>query len=154
MVDNKVDRIPRENATREKTARAETWRPASAVPEVADKPGYTHRWVRKSLYGRLDPTNLSKKRREGWEPCRLADYPELEPFVDREAANSELIEIGGLVLHRLSIEMKRARDAYHQRRNQDEITAAEAMYGQQAAVDSRMPIFKDNKTNTKFGSGQ
>lgn len=154
MAEIKVDRMPRDNTTREKTARVESWKPASAVPAVEDRPGYRHRWVRKAMYGQLDPTNLSKKRREGWEPCRLEDYPELSDFVDADTKNSGLCEIGGLVLHRLSIEKVRARNEYYATRNQNELKAAEAMYGQQAGVDSRMPIFKDNKSNTKFGSGQ
>jgi hypothetical protein len=152
--DIKVDRSPRENATREKTARPTSWKPASAIPEVTDRIGYRHRWIRKSMYGQLDPTNLSKKRREGWEPCRLEDYPEIEEFIDPDAKNSGLIEIGGLVLHRLSSERAKARAEYYANRNQQELKSAEAMYSAQAGVNPAMPIFKDNKSNTKFGSGE
>jgi hypothetical protein len=150
----KVDRTPRDSATREQTARPTSWKPASAVPAVDDRPGWKHRWIRKAMYGQLDPTNLSKKRREGWVPCQLNDYPELRGFIDPESEASGMIEIGGLVLHRISVETSRARQEYYAERNQQEIRAAEAMYANQAGATSTMPLFKDNKSHTKFGSGQ
>lgn len=150
---NPVKRLDREAETRSQTARPTTWKPASAIPEVAERPGYKHRWIRKAIYGVADPTNLSKRRREGWEPCRLEDYEELKDFVDPDARNSGLVEIGGLVLHRIGEEIAKKMADYYAGLNQQAVKSAEAMYASQANADSRMPIFKENKTSVKFGSG-
>jgi hypothetical protein len=155
MTDTKpVVRTPRDAETREQQARPVTWKPASALPDVTPRPGYTHKWVRKTFNGVHDSNNLSKKRREGWEPVKIEEYPELKEYVDPDARNSGLVEIGGLILHRLSAEMQKARQQYLSQRNRQDLQSAEAMYQSQAGAVSSMPIFKDNKSKTSFGSGE
>ena len=70
-------RIPRDLTTRDVTQRPQTWMPPQNLPEPNPRPGWVHRWIRTSLMGQNDPTNASAKMREGWEPVRAEDYPEL-----------------------------------------------------------------------------
>jgi hypothetical protein len=51
--------------------------PSSALPDPTPEPGYVYRWIATHVLGQADPTNVSKKMREGWEPVKAADHPEL-----------------------------------------------------------------------------
>ena len=91
-------RIPRELEVREKQVAKKNWAPADRLPEPHEVEGYGHRWIRKSTMGVADPTNLSKNLREGWELCKLSEYPELQLAVDASSASSDMVEVGGLLL--------------------------------------------------------
>lgn len=147
------DNTTREDELRQGTRKIVQWRPASALPEIPEVPGWRFRFVRKSIYGAADPTNMSKKRREYWVPVALSEMPGLEDFVDPDARNSGLVEIGGLILHKMPEEMARAREAFYRNRSNTEIAAAEAQYREQARPVSSMEIFSQNKSEVKFGSG-
>ena len=75
MVDNQTQkRTNRALETREQETRPMTWKPASTLPVPQEQEGYKFRWIRRSMMGQEDPTNVSKKRREGWEPVRAEDH--------------------------------------------------------------------------------
>ena len=57
--------------------RTESWRPPETLPTPDFRAGWSHRWVRTATMGLSDPTNISSKLREGYEPCKAEDYPEL-----------------------------------------------------------------------------
>lgn len=142
----------RELETREKLTTAKAWKPADKLPEPHEVEGYGHRWVRKSIMGQPDPTNMSKNMREGWEPCKLSEYPELQLSVDASSANSDLIEVGGLVLCRMPKEMIRQRDAYFGNANVSQMESVDSSYMKEN--DPRMPLFAEKKSQTSFGRGQ
>jgi hypothetical protein len=93
-----LSRLSRGSQDRESTARPMMWKPAALLPDPDRQEGWEYKWIRKSIMGVSDPTNMSRSLREGWEPCRLEDHPELMLAVDGDAKNSGLIEVGGLVL--------------------------------------------------------
>ena len=72
------NRINRELETRERTVLA---RGLGQRPEVLPSPnpeaGYDYHWVRVSTQGHVDATNVSSKLREGWEPVKASDHPEI-----------------------------------------------------------------------------
>jgi hypothetical protein len=93
---------------------------------------------------------MSGKLREGWEPVRAEDYPELM-LESNQAGN---IEIGGLVLCKIPSEFMEQRNAYYntQARAQME-SVTNTLFRDN---DPRMPLFKEHKTETSrsaFGSG-
>lgn len=145
------NRTPRDLEVREKQVAKKQWKPADRLPDPHEVEGYGHRWVRVSTMGVADPTNLSKSLREGWEPCKLSEYPELQLSVDVGAANSEQILIGGLLLCRMPREMIAQREAYYGRTNVSQMESVDSSYMKEN--DPRMPLFADKKTQTSFGRG-
>jgi hypothetical protein len=150
MAETRTERsiATRETETRERKVRQ--WQPASILPEPNPVPGFAHRWVRISILDKADPTNMSGKLREGWEPVRAEDYPELM-LESNQAGN---IEIGGLVLCKIPSEFMEQRNAYYntQARAQME-SVTNTLFRDN---DPRMPLFKEHKTETSrsaFGSG-
>ena len=70
------NRTPRDNVSREKQARA-VYVPPTALPDPTPEPGYVYRWVATHVLGQAEPTNVSRKFRDGWEPVKAVDHPEL-----------------------------------------------------------------------------
>ena len=66
--------------------------------------GYKFRWVRTAINGQSDVRNVSVRRREGWEPCRAEDHPELALSLDDSSKQSGNVEIGGLMLCKAPVE--------------------------------------------------
>ena len=73
----KQNRLARELDSRVTMQRPTTWRAPETLPSPDPRPGWAHRWVRISILGTSDPSNISSKLREGYEPCKADDYPEL-----------------------------------------------------------------------------
>ena len=77
-------RANRETETRAKVERPRTWAPPTLLPDPDPEAGYKFRWVRVSTMGQNDPRNVSSKLREGWEPVRAADHPEISMYLDND----------------------------------------------------------------------
>ena len=71
----KQNRLARAMEDRTVTQRPTAWRPPETLPSPDDRPGWTHRWIRISTLGTADPSNISSKLREGYEPCKAEEYP-------------------------------------------------------------------------------
>ena len=69
------NRLARELDTRQVMQRPEAWRPPEVLPSPDPREGWSHRWVRTATMGAADPSNISSKLREGYEPCKAEDYP-------------------------------------------------------------------------------
>ena len=146
------ERISRDRLTRDTETRPTSWKPADLLPDPKYDPNYEFRYVRKSTMGQTDPTNMSRSLREGWEPCKLADHPELMMSVDAGAANSGLVEVGGLVLCKMPIEMWEQRQAYYRQQSGAQIESVDAQLDKMN--DPRMPLFKERNSKVTFGSGR
>ena len=151
MTTREAKPLNRNQETREETARKQAWKPASVLPDPTPEDGYKFRYIRKSMMGVTDPTNFSRKTREGWEPCRLQDHPELSLMVDTDAQASGLVEIGGLILCKMPTEMIEQRTDYINRNNQAQIDSVDNSFMREN--DPRMPLFSDKKSATSFGKG-
>ena len=88
------DRTPRDVKSREKSARA-VYVPPSSLPDPTPEPGWVYHWVATAIMGQANPTNVSQKLREGWEPVKAEDHPELLLMGNAATGN---VEIGGLML--------------------------------------------------------
>jgi hypothetical protein len=71
------NRQNRELESREITVRKKAWTRPTVLPDPIPEDGYTYHWVRISTNGQSDATNISSKIREGWEPVRAQDHPEI-----------------------------------------------------------------------------
>lgn len=144
-------RTPRSLETRERDARPMTWKPASTLPVPQEQEGYNFRWIRRSMLGQEDPTNVSKKRREGWEPVRAEDHPELVLYLDQNARDSGLVEVGGLILCKMPSEMIRQRNEYYAKATQQQADAVDNSFMREN--DPRMPLYREKNSKVTFGSG-
>ena len=113
------NRLSRELETRKAAYRPEAWRPPETLPMPEDRPGWKHRYVRLSTLGVADPSNISSKLREGYEPCKAEDYPELMMHATTEGRFKGGIEVGGLLLCRIPEEFLRQRAEYYAKQNKE-----------------------------------
>jgi len=71
------NRLNRELETRDKTVRKRTWVRPETLPSPTPEEGYEYHWVRISTRGEDDPMNISSMLRQGWEPVKAVDHPEI-----------------------------------------------------------------------------
>jgi hypothetical protein len=93
-----ANRDPRTLETRDTSERKVTWKRANALPDPDPQEGVEFRWIRTSTLGQNDNTNVSSKFREGWEPVKLEDHPELKVLPDVDSKFKGNVEVGGLLL--------------------------------------------------------
>ena len=155
MADERASREPRGLKDRESEVRTKPWEPASVLPDPTPQDGWTFRWIRTSMQGQSDNTNVSKKFREGWEPVKAEDHPELRILSDH---NSEwgakgAIEQGGLLLCKQPNESVDKRREYYARSAASQMQAVDNAYMREN--DPRMPVLSpDRKTRVTFGGGK
>jgi hypothetical protein len=143
-------RQPRENETRETFQRQAQWAPAALLPEITKVPGWAYRWIRTSMAGQADATNVSSKMREGWEPVKLSEHPELKLYINENTRIPDAVEVGGLMLCKTPEEFVEQRTAYYNNQTQSQTDAVDNSFMKEN--DPRMPLFKDKKSSvSKFG---
>ena len=145
------NRKPRDSSTREATERKKEWKPASRIPDPEQQEGYSFRWIRTSTLGQPDNTNVSAKFREGWEPVKAEDHPELQVMSDIDSRFEGNIEVGGLLLCKNTQENVEARQEYLQDVNDRQMESVDNSYLRES--DPRMPVLKpERSTKVSFGS--
>ena len=148
MADN---RLARELENRESAQRKMAWTPPQTLPEPRQEDGWVYRWIRTSLMGQADPTNTSAKLREGWEPCKAEDHPELMLQADPNSRFKGNIEIGGLLLCKAPSELMKQRDDYYLKQASSQMDAVDNNF--MRTNDQRMPLFNEKRSTTSFGRG-
>lgn len=144
-------RIPREFDTRVKTERPRSWMPPQTLPDPNPEPGYSFRWIRISTMGTGDPSNVSSKLREGWEPVKASEHPEIQLMGTGNPRFPDSIEIGGLMLCKTPTEFIEQRSAYYQQQAEGQMQSVDNSFMREN--DPRMPLFKERKSEVKFGRG-
>ena len=144
-------RVDREQEVRSEFQRPDSWKPASLLPEFKKVPGWAYRWIRTSVMNEADNLNVSSKMREGWEPVKLADHPEMKLMVDQNSRFKDGIEIGGLLLCKIPEEFVEQRRQFYAKQAQQQADAVDNSFMKQN--DPRMPLFSDKKASTSFGKG-
>ena len=150
-MDKAQNRLSRELDTRATTARQMAWRPPETLPSPDPRDGVTHRWVRISMMGSADAANISSKLREGYEPCKAEDYPELMMHAATEGRFKGGIEVGGLLLCRIPEEFLQQRASFYEGQNKAQMESVDNNFLREN--DPRMPLFSEKKTKVTFGSG-
>jgi hypothetical protein len=145
------NRLARELQSRETTQRKTTWSLPTLLPTPAEEEGYQFRWIRTSIMGQFDPTNTSSKLREGWEPVKAEDKPEMMLYSDPNSRFKDNIENGGLMLCKMPTEMVKQRAAHYANVSRSQIEAVDNSF--MKSNDPRMPLFNERKSTTTFGSG-
>ena len=145
------NRLTRELDSRETIRRPTSWKAPETLPSPSDRPGWRHRWVRISILGNADPSNISSKFREGYEPCKAEDYPELMMHAATEGRFKGNIEVGGLLLCRIPDEFMEQRSQHYERQNKAQVESVDNNFLRQS--DARMPLFAEKSSKVTFGSG-
>ena len=148
MADN---RINREHTTREKTARKKSWQRPEVLPSPNSEEGYKFHWVRVSTHGQIDATNVSSKLREGWEPVKAKDHPEITMVTIENERFKDNIVIGGLMLCKAPIELVKERNDHYAEQSKAQIQSVDNNLMREN--DPRMPLFNDRTSKVTFGSG-
>jgi hypothetical protein len=147
-----MSKITRELETRETEMKpVSTWAPPELLPQPNERPGWVHRYVRTSTLGTVDPMNVSSKRREGFEPVKAEDYPELMAHASIDGQFKGSIEIGGLVLCRAPAEFMEQRASHFEKLANQQMESVDNTYMREN--DPRMPLFKERSTKVTFGKG-
>ena len=144
-----VTRTERDLESRDSEKREKLWEPAPLLPKPNPREGFEFRYVRSSMRGEPDNINVSQAMRDGWEPVKSAEYPELKIVSDRNSQYPDGVEIGGLLL---CVRPEEIGDKIRKH-------GLEEVRGQMEAVDrnyfreqdSRMPLHSERRTRITFG---
>lgn len=145
------NRTNRELQTREKTARRRAWQRPETLPSPNPQDGWSFHWVRISTRGEADPMNFSSSLRQGWEPCKAVDHPEIQLMSVENDRYKDNIVIGGLMLCKAPSEMVEDRTDYYQEQTDSQIRSVDNNFMREN--DPRMPLFNERKTKVTFGKG-
>jgi hypothetical protein len=100
---------------------------------------------------KADATNISSKLREGWEPVKASDHPEIRLFNAMASKFPDSIEVGGLLLCKTPVEFTGQRDTYYRQQADTQMQSVDNTYMRES--DPRMPMFKERKSTVTFGKG-
>lgn len=145
------NRLARELNDRTQSERPKTWSQPELLPEPDKQPGFKYRWIRVATLNQADPRNISSKLREGWEPVRIEEQPKFKLLVDPTSRFKDNVEVGGLLLCKTPNELVEQRNAHYAAQTQAQTDAVDNTLMRQN--DPRMPLFKERKSSTTFGSG-
>jgi len=145
------NRIKRDNETREQTVHKKSWQRPEVLPSPDPEPGYDFHWVRVSTQGQVDATNVSSKLREGWEPVKASDHPEITMVAVENERFKDNIVIGGLMLCKAPVELVEERNDYYSQQSSSQMQSVDNNLMREN--DPRMPLFNDRTTKVTFGNG-
>ena len=145
------NRTNRELETRETTVRKKSWTRPEVLPTPNPEEGYRFHWVRISTRGEADPMNVSGKLREGWEPVKASDHPEIFLAGIESDRFKDNIVVGGLLLCKAPVEMVEERNDFYTQQAEAQIRSVDNNFMREN--DPRMPLFNERKTKVSFGKG-
>ena len=145
------NRLTREMQNRAQQERPKQWAPAELLPEPDKQPGFAYRWIRIATLNKADPKNISGKLREGWEPVRIEEQPKFRLLVDPDSRFKDNIEVDGLLLCKTPEELVKQRNDYYAGQTQAQTLAIDNSFMREG--DSRMPLFKERRSEVSFGRG-
>ena len=137
--------------TRVAMQRPTSWQAPETLPSPNPRPGITHRWVRTSMMGQPDVQNISGKFKEGYEPVKAEEYPELSMHAATEGRFAGGIEAPGLVLCSIPTEFLKQREAHFSNINKATMESVDNNFMRDS--DPRMSKFSEKSTKVTFGSG-
>ena len=146
-----ADRKPRASETRDTETRRKPWAPPSHLSAPPAPDGFVHRWIRVAMRGEEDKMNVNAKLREGWEPVRADEYPELAgryPTIE-DGVHAGVIGVGGLMLARIPEETVEERTEYFREQTRTQMDAVDSNLMREQHPS--MPIHNDRQSRVSFG---
>ena len=146
-----AERTPRELETRARAERPKKWMPPELLPVPREENGYSYRWIRVSTLGTDDPKNISAKLREGWEPVKASEHPEIQLLGTGNPRFPDAIEVGGLILCKTPSEFVDQRNEFYRQDADSHMRAIDNNFMRES--DARMPLFRERRSEVSFGRG-
>ena len=146
------ERTPRNSETREEFTRPEdSWPPASILPDPEPQDGYVFRWVKTKLQGESDNAHVSRMFREGWEPVKAEDHPELKLASDMGSQFQGNIEVGGLLLCKAPEGKMKSREKHFGDIAENQMRSVDSNFMREN--DPRMPLLQPERSSrvSSFG---
>ena len=104
-----------------------------------------------STQGQVDATNVSSKLREGWEPVKASDHPEITMVAIEHDRFKDNVVIGGLMLCKAPAELVEERNEYYTQQTRSQMESVDNNLMREN--DPRMPLFNERKSKVTFGNG-
>lgn len=147
------DRTSRSATTRAKDARRQPWKPPSTLEAPPAPNGFKHRWIRESVLGQEDRSNMSKRIREGFEPVRAEEFPDFHSPVVEHGTYAGVIGVGGLILARIPEETVEERTDYFTTLTAQQMLAVDSDLMRES--NPTMPLSTPNRqSKVSFGTGE
>ena len=145
-------RTPRSLDCRDSSKQEEPWAPPTLLPVPEPQDGWEFRWGRVAIRDEADNRNISQKLRDGWEPVKLSDHPNLHIIPDVDSRFEGNAVVGGLMLCKNIQSKVQARAEYYQEQSRAQMEAVDGNYMRES--DARMPMLQsERKTRITFGDG-
>lgn len=146
------ERRSRDLEAREQASRPKMqWTPPQLLPDPEPEAGYAFRWIRLSTLNNPDPTNISSKLREGWEPVKASTQPKLYAMSTPNSRFPDGVEIGGLLLCKTPVELTEQRNAYYQKQADAQMNSVDNNFMRES--NPKMPLFNERRSEVKFRRG-
>ncbi len=144
----------RETKTREEEFVFEEPDALAIPPEVEarfDSDGMSLRWLRISVKGQDDISNIGKKQQQGWVFVTPDEVPELAitSFVRKEGRYTGTVCRGDLALAKMPTELAESRQEFYENRSREAVEAVNAQL--MRSSDSRMPVSNSSRTKVTRG---
>ena len=141
----------RSQDTRQSEARTREWIPPQQLDTPEPRPGYRQKWVRSELVGDPDPSNLTKRFREGWAPRAIDTVPDsFHTLVTKDGATADgVISVRGLVLCEMPEHMVEQRNEHYQGLLDEQTQAIDEDLNRVEMPGH--PIHRDRKTDVVRG---
>tara|TARA_R110000824_G_C15225086_1_gene677932 strand:- start:1886 stop:2341 length:456 start_codon:yes stop_codon:yes gene_type:complete len=148
-----TSRQSRESEAHDNQARRKPWRPVRRLETPPPPDGYVYRWIRESMLGQEDRSNVSRRVREGWELVKGSDLPEEWQLPTMDGGrHSGVVYNEGLVLAKIPEETVNERNAHYERVNQSAKEALDNTMFSDSAKDSRYVKYDPQRsTQVTFG---
>jgi hypothetical protein len=99
----------------------------------------------------VDATNVSAKLREGWEPVKATDHPEITMVTVENDRFADNVVIGGLMLCKAPAELVAERNEYYGAQTKAQMVSVDNNFMREN--DPRMPLFNERRSKVTFGNG-
>jgi|TARA_B100000519_G_C13946959_1_gene298867 hypothetical protein len=109
-----------------------------------------YRWVRTSIRGEDDKTNVHMRFREGYEPVKPEEVVGYELPTIEDGKHAGTVGVGGLILCKIPEETVAERNAHFERQTENQMKAVDNDLMREE--NPAMPISRDRKTQVSFGS--
>jgi hypothetical protein len=83
---------------------------------------------------------------------RIEEQPQFQLFIDPNSRFKDNIEVAGLLLCKVPEDFMEQKRAYYSKKNKDQMESVDNNFMREN--DPRMPLFKERKSTTSFGTGK
>jgi len=111
-----------------------------------------YRWVRTSIRGEDDKTNVHMRFREGYEPVKPEEVVGYELPTIEDGKHAGTVGVGGLILCKIPEETADERNAHFEQQTENQMRAVDNDLMREE--NPAMPMTRERKTQVSFGKGR